>query len=93
MAQIPKIKPIRSQVLIKFFEGDGLSMGGIFVPASFKTESNKGIVIAVGKGVKGKPMQFKKGDVVFRVQNHGELVEENGEKYYLMDQSTILATV
>lgn len=84
--------PIRNQVLIQLFEGDDMSAGGIVVAESYRAESNKGKVIAAGKGTKGKPMQFKEGDVVFRVQNHGTLVEENGEKFYLMEQGTILAT-
>lgn len=86
------IQPIRNQVLVKLFEGDDRSAGGIIVAESFRAESNKGKVIAAGKGTKGKPMQFKEGDIVFRVQGHGERVEEDGEKFYMMDQSTILAT-
>lgn len=86
------IQPIRNQILIKLFAGDDKSTGGIIVADSYRAESNKGKVIAAGKGTKGKPMQFKKGDIVFRVQNHGTLVEENGDKYYLMEQGTILAT-
>jgi len=92
MVQIPNIRPIRNQVLIKLFAGDDKSTGGIIVADSFRAESNKGKVISVGKGTKIKPMQFKEGDIVFRVQNHGTLVEENGEKFYLMEQGTILAT-
>jgi chaperonin GroES len=85
------IKPIRSQVLIKLFEGDDMSAGGIVVAESYRAESNKGTVVAAGKGTKVKPMQFKEGDIVFRVQGHGIPVDENGEKYYLMEQGTILA--
>lgn len=85
------IQPIRNNVLIKFFDGDNISDGGIIVPGSFKKTSNKGEVIAAGKGKKGNPMQFKKGDIVFRVKDHGEEIHENGEKYFIMDQGTILA--
>lgn len=86
------IKPIRNQVLIKLFPGDDKSTGGIVVADSFRAESNKGQVIASGTGTKGKPMQFKQGDIVFRVQNHGEPLDIEGQRYYMMDQSTILAT-
>lgn len=85
------IKPIRNQVLIKLFSGDDLSAGGIVVAESFRAESNKGKVIAVGVGTKDKPMQFKEGDVVYRVQGHGEPLDIGGERHYMMDQSTILA--
>lgn len=91
MVQTPNIKPIRNQILIKLFPGDDKSSGGIVVAESFRAESNKGEVISVGYGTKDKPMQFKEGDIVFRVQNHGEPLDIEGERYYMMDQSTILA--
>lgn len=89
MVQIPR--PIKNQILIKLFPGDDLSTGGIVVAESFRAESNKGKVIAVGVGVKDRPMQFKEGDVVYRVQGHGEPIEIGGERHYMMDQNTILA--
>ena len=85
------LRPIRNQILVKLFEGDDKSAGGIVVPESFRAESNKGKVIAVGQGTKDKPMQFKEGDIVYRVQGYGEPIEQNGERYYLIDHSTILA--
>lgn len=86
------IRPIRNQVLIKLFSGDNKSSGGIIVPENFRAESNKGKVIACGKGTKDRPMQFKSGDVVFRVQGHGEPLDIQGDRHYMMDQNTILAT-
>jgi len=86
------IQPIKNQILIKLLPGDDKSVGGIIVAESFRAESNKGEVVAVGSGTNSKPMRFKQGDLVYRVQGHGEPVEENGELFYLMDQSTILAT-
>lgn len=85
------IKPIRTQVLVKCFKGSEISEGGIFVPEAFRKESNKVEVIEVGNGVKNKPMKLKKGDIGFRVKDWGQAIEENGEKYYLMDASAIIA--
>jgi chaperonin GroES len=85
------IRPVKNQILIKLFPGDDLSVGGIVVAESFRAESNKGKVAAVGTGTKDRPMQFKEGDVVYRVQGHGEPLEIGGERYYMMDQNTILA--
>lgn len=92
MEQTLSIKPIRNQVLVKLFPGDDKSTGGIVVAESFRAESNKGEVIAVGKGTKDRPMQFTPGDIVFRVQGHGEPLDIAGDRYYMMDQNTILAT-
>ena len=88
-----KIQPIRTQVLVKPFMADAISEGGIHVPDSFKEESNKVEVISVGNGTKKNPMRYSKGQVAFRVKSHGTPVEENGERYYLMDQDALLATL
>lgn len=86
------IRPIKNQILVKLFLGDDKSVGGIIVAESFRAESNKGEVVACGKGTKDRQMQFKPGDVVFRVQGHGEPLDIEGQRYYMMDQNTILAT-
>lgn len=85
------IQPIRSNVLIKPFLNEETTMGGLVVPESYRGESDKAEVIAVGNGTKDKPMNFKPGDIVFRVKAWGQPVKENGVTYYLMDSSAILA--
>ena len=87
------IKPVRNNVLVKPFLKDETSKGGIIVPDSFRGESEKCLVVAVGEGTKRTPMQFKEGEVVFRVKEWGVPVIENGEQFYIMEQSSILATV
>lgn len=85
------IQPIRNQILVKPFQTDYESVGGIVVPDSFKEESNKVEVIEVGQGLKNKPMFLKKGDIGFRVKDWGTPIEDNGELYYLMEQDSIIA--
>jgi chaperonin GroES len=86
------MKPIRNNVLVKPFPPSEQSEGGIFVPLSVRKDNNRGTVIAVGNGTKGRPMQFKPGQVVYRVKDWGTPVEIKGENHYLMDDSAILAT-
>lgn len=86
------MKPIRNNVLVKPFPPSEQSEGGIFVPLSVRKDNNRGTVIAVGNGTKGRPMQFKPGQVVYRVKDWGTPVEIHGEKHFLMDDSAILAT-
>tara|TARA_R110000868_G_scaffold180622_2_gene421261 strand:+ start:18929 stop:19195 length:267 start_codon:yes stop_codon:yes gene_type:complete len=85
------IQPIRNQILVKPFQADYESAGGIVVPDSFKEESNKVEIIEVGKGLKNKPMLLKKGDIGFRVKDWGTPIEDNGVLYYLMEQDSIIA--
>lgn len=85
------IQPIRNQVLVKCFKGDSISEGGIIVPDSARKDSNKVEIIETGKGTTARPMRLKKGDIGFRVKDWGTEVWENGEKYFIMEDSAIIA--
>ncbi len=85
------IKPIGNKVLVKCFKGSDRSGGGIIVPEAFVKESNKVEIIEVGNGFPNKPMKLKKGDIGFRVKDWGNEIIEDGEKYYLMEASAIIA--
>jgi chaperonin GroES len=85
------MQPIKNKVLVKPFPSDELSVGGIYVSEAHREISNKMEVISVGNGTAKTPMQFKKGDVVFRVKGCGDEFEINGEKHFLVEQSWIVA--
>jgi len=68
-----------------------MSSGGIIVPENIRGESDKGLIVAVGEGTKNHPMYLKENTIVFRVHLWGELIEDNGEKFYLMEDSAIIA--
>ena len=85
------ITPIRTKVLAKPFPSDDKSAGGIIVSDAHKAVSNKMKVISVGRGTLKDPMRFKKDDVVFRVKDHGDEIIIGGEKYYLIEQSHLIA--
>ena len=86
------MKPVRNNVLVKPFPPSEQSEGGIFVPLSVRKDNNRGTVVAVGNGTKDRPMQFKRGQIVYRVFEWGTPIEIQGEKHFLMDDSAILAT-
>lgn len=85
------MQPIRTNVLAKPYPPDEISEGGIFVPESARSESNKMLIMAVGNGTKDRPMKFKKGQTIYRVKNWGTPIDIEGERHYLMDQDSILA--
>jgi chaperonin GroES len=82
---------LRNQVIVKPFQSDEISAGGIIVPDAFKQRSNKAKVISVGSGTKKRPMLYEEGQTVYHVKGHGTEIEKNGEKYYIMDMDAILA--
>lgn len=84
--------PIKQNILFKPFETQSTSVGGIIVPDSFKVPSNKGVIVAVGRGSKEKPMKLKQGQIGYRVKDWGEPIVIDGELHFLMDQSAIIAS-
>lgn len=85
------MKPIRTQILAKPYPSDEISEGGIFVPESARTPSNKLKIVAVGNGTKDKPMKLRAGQTGYRVKDWGCEVLVNGELHFIMDQDAILA--
>lgn len=85
------ITPILNNVLVKPMASDNISAGGIIVSDAHKELSNKVEVIAVGKGTQKNPMNFKPGDIVFRVKGDGDLIEYNGAQYFIVKSQYLLA--
>jgi chaperonin GroES len=87
------MQPVRNNILFRPFEGDGVSEGGIYIPDSVRKLSNKGEIVAVGKGTKERTMKLKAGQVGIRVKDWGTEIIENGIKYFLMEDKAIIALV
>lgn len=85
------MRALKNQVIVKPFESESVSAGGIIVPDSFKERSNKAKVVSVGGGTKQRPMLYAEGQVVYHVKNYGTEIIKNGEKHYIMDMGAILA--
>jgi len=86
------IQPIRNNVLVKPLKADAVSKGGIVLSEAHIKDSNKGEIVAVGNGIAGKPMKLKVGDIGYRVMDWGTPIEENGQRFYIMDATAIIAT-
>lgn len=80
-----------NNILFRPFQIDGVSEGGIIVPDSMKTASNKGEIVSVGSGTAKKPMTLKVGMVGYRVKSWGDEVVIGGITHFIMDQSAIIA--
>jgi chaperonin GroES len=86
------IQPIKNQIVLKCFQVAEKSAGGIIVPENARPLGNKGEIVAVGKGTPKRPMKLKVGQIAYRVKDWGQIFEENGQKYFIMEDSAILAT-
>lgn len=85
------IQPFGQYVLVKPFESENISEGGILIPDNAKKASNKVKIVEVGAGSPKNPMRLTPGDVGYRVKNHGQEILIDGEIHYLLQQSTIIA--
>jgi chaperonin GroES len=87
------IKPLADRVLVKPAAAEEKTIGGIIIPDSAKEKPLKGEVIAVGNGTKDEPMVLKAGDEVLYGKYAGTEIELEGEKFLIMRQSDVLATI
>lgn len=87
------IKPLADRVLVKPVVAEEKTIGGIIIPDSAKEKPAKGEVIAVGTGSKDEEMVLHVGDIVLYGKYAGTEIEHEGEKYLIMRQSDVLATL
>ncbi len=87
------LKPLADRVVIKPTPAEEVTMAGIIIPDSAKEKPLKGEVLAVGPGTKDEEMQLKQGDKVLYGKYAGTEIELDGEKYLIMRQQDVLATI
>jgi chaperonin GroES len=92
-----KIKPLGDRIVIRRFEAEGKTAGGILLPDSAQNKPQKGKVLAVGTGKMLKdgtrrPLQVKEGDTVLFTNWAGdEFKESRGDNILLMREEDVLA--
>ena len=87
------IKPLADRVLVRPAAQEEKTTSGIIIPDSAKEKPLKGVVVAVGGGTKDEEMILKAGDTVLYGKYTGTEIEHEGEKYLIMRQSDVLATL
>ena len=87
-----KIKPIGDRVLIKIEkQKEEKTKSGIYLPKSSE-EKKQGIVEEVGTNMEGKT-QLKKGDKVLYSGYSHEDIENENEKYVVVEFKDIIAKI
>ncbi len=82
---------IRDNVLVKPFASDEKSIGGIIVSEAHRAVSQKVKVVSVGNGTKKSPMNWKEGDVAFRVKDSGDEILIGGERHFIVKSTWLIA--
>lgn len=93
-----QVRPLHDRVLVKRFNEEERSKGGIIIPDTAKEKPIQGEVIAVGQGRvtedgKVRPLDVKKGDRVLFGKYAGTEIKIDGEEYLMMREEDILGVL
>jgi chaperonin GroES len=93
-----KTKPLGEKILVKRFEAEEKTTGGILLPDAAKEKPKEGRIIALGDGKlldsgQRAKFQVKKGDKVVFTSYAGTEIDIDGEEYLLMSEDDILAII
>ena len=90
-----KFRPLGNNVWIKRSQEETKTAGGLYIPESAKSETQAGIVMAVGTGLRNAqgellPLQVKVGDKVFFGKYAGT---KAGESFLVLKEDDILGII
>jgi chaperonin GroES len=90
-----QVRPLHDRVLVKRFNEEEKSKGGIIIPDTAKEKPVQGEIIAVGQGRvtedgKIRPLDVKKGDRVLFGKYAGTEIKIDGDDFLMMREEDIL---
>src|SRR6516225_5510837 len=94
-----KVRPLGDRLIVRRFEADEKTSGGIILPDNAKGKPQKGKVLAAGPGKLLKTgvrraLQVKEGDtVIFTSWAGDEYKERSGDTILVMREEDVLAVV
>jgi chaperonin GroES len=93
-----KFRPLHDRVVVRRFEGEDKTKGGIIIPDTVKEKPQEGEIIAVGPGARdesGKlvPLDVKKGDKVLFGKWSGTEVKIDGQDLLIMKESDVMGVI
>ncbi len=93
-----QVRPLHDRVLVKRFNEEEKSKGGIIIPDTAKEKPIQGEIIAVGQGRvneegKLRPLDVKKGDRVLFGKYAGTEIKIDGDDFLMMREEDILGVL
>jgi chaperonin GroES len=92
MAKIT-FKPNEDRVLVEAAAAEVKTASGLFIPDTAKEKPQKGKVIAIGDGIKDKPVTVKVGDNILYGKYSGTELTIDGKEYLIMRNSDIFGII
>ena len=93
-----KIRPLHDRIIVKRWDEEKTSPGGIVIPDSAAEKPVKGEVVAVGNGKilesgEVRALDLKVGDKVIFGKYSGQEVKVDGEDLLVMREEDIMAVI
>ena len=93
-----EVRPLHDRVLVRRFNEEEKSKGGIIIPDTAKEKPIQGEVIAVGTGRvteegKIRPLDVKKGDRILFGKYSGTDIKIEGDDFLMMREEDILGVL
>ena len=91
-----KAHVLKGKILVKKFQAENKTKGGIILPEPYIEPPNKGTVVLVGSGSEHHPMELTVGDEVLYAEHAGTPIHVDEEDldlnggYILLDQQNVL---
>jgi chaperonin GroES len=92
MAKIT-FKPNEDRILVEAAEAEAKTASGLYIPDTSKEKPQKGKVVAVGEGLKDKPVTVKVGDQILYGKYSGTEITIDGKEYLIMRNSDVFGTI
>ena len=92
------VKPLQDRVLVKRFEEETKTAGGIIIPDNHKEKPAKGEVVSVGTGYRNndgsvRSLDVKTGDQILFSKYAGTEVKVDGKDFIIMKEDEILGII
>jgi chaperonin GroES len=86
-------KPNEDRVLVEASAAEVKTASWLYIPDTAKEKPQQGKVIAIGDGLKDKPVTVKVGDKVLYGKYSGTEITIDGKEYLIMRNSDIFGTI
>lgn len=84
-------KPLADRVLIEPTPVEKTTISGVIIPEALRGKPQKGVVVAVGSGIKNYPLVVEVGDEVLYGKHSGTDLPLDGVDYLILRETEILA--
>ncbi len=93
-----EVRPLHDRVLVKRFDEEEKTKGGIIIPDTGKEKPAQGEIIAVGGGRVAengtvRPLAVKKGDRILFGKYSGTEIKIDGTEFLMMREDDILGVI